>query len=64
MSVAVTGGLVSTTGITGLTLGGGVGWLMRKHGLACDNLLSADVVTTDGRLVHASDEENPSRCRA
>jgi FAD/FMN-containing dehydrogenase len=57
--LAVTGGLVSTTGIPGFTLGGGVGWLMRKHGLTADNLLSADVVTTDGRLVHCSADENP-----
>jgi FAD/FMN-containing dehydrogenase len=57
--LATTGGLISSTGITGLTLGGGIGWLMRKHGLAIDNLLSADVVTADGRLVRASADENP-----
>ena len=57
--LAVTGGLVSTTGIAGFTLGGGIGWLMRKHGLACDNLIGADVVTADGQLVHASADENP-----
>ncbi len=57
--LATTGGTVSATGIAGLTLGGGIGWLMRMHGLACDNLLSADVVTADSRLLHASAEENP-----
>ena len=57
--LAVTGGLVSTTGIAGFTLGGGIGWLMRKLGLTCDNLLAADVVTADGQLVHVSEEENP-----
>jgi FAD/FMN-containing dehydrogenase len=52
-------GINSTTGISGLTLGGGFGWLSRKFGLTVDNLLSADVVTADGRLLHASDRDNP-----
>jgi FAD/FMN-containing dehydrogenase len=51
-------GYNSTTGITGLTLGGGFGWLSRKHGLTVDNLLSADVVTAEGKLVHASEDQN------
>jgi FAD/FMN-containing dehydrogenase len=56
--LAVTGGFVSTTGIAGLTLGGGLGWLMGKHGVAADNLLSAEVVTADGRVVTANATEN------
>jgi FAD/FMN-containing dehydrogenase len=56
--LATTGGMVSTTGLAGFTLGGGIGWLMRKHGLACDNLLAAEIVTAGGRVVRASADEN------
>jgi len=57
--LAATGGRVSTTGVAGLTLGGGSGWLERKHGLACDNLLAAELVTWDGAVVRASADEHP-----
>jgi FAD/FMN-containing dehydrogenase len=57
--LAVTGGRVSTTGVGGFTLGGGTGWLDRKFGLACDNLLSVELVTAAGREVVASEKENP-----
>ncbi len=56
--LAVTGGVISTTGIAGLTLGGGLGWLMPKYGLATDNLVSARVVTADGTALTASADEN------
>jgi FAD/FMN-containing dehydrogenase len=57
--LASTGGVVSTTGIAGLTLGGGLGWLMGKHGLSCDNLLSADLVTAEGKFLAVSADEHP-----
>jgi FAD/FMN-containing dehydrogenase len=57
--LAVPAGVISKTGIAGLTLGGGVGWLVRKHGLTCDNVTSFEVVTAEGKLVIASAEENP-----
>ena len=57
--LATVGGIVTHTGIAGLTLGGGIGWLMRKHGATVDNLLSVEVVTAEGALLTASGEENP-----
>ena len=57
--LASTGGLISTTGVAGLTLGGGIGWLQRKHGLACDNLVAAEVVTAEGSTIRASSQQNP-----
>jgi FAD/FMN-containing dehydrogenase len=57
--LATTGGTVSNTGVVGLTLGGGLGWLMGKHGLAIDNLISADIVTADGQFRNASIVDHP-----
>jgi FAD/FMN-containing dehydrogenase len=57
--LATTGGIVGHTGVAGLTLGGGLGFLMRKHGLAVDNLLVAEVVTAEGRIIRASADEHP-----
>jgi FAD/FMN-containing dehydrogenase len=59
LGLAVPAGIVTHTGLAGLTLGGGIGWLMRKHGLTIDQLLSVDMVTAGGELVRASETENP-----
>jgi FAD/FMN-containing dehydrogenase len=56
--LATTGGVVSTTGIAGLTLGGGIGWLMGKYGLALDNLTSVELVTADGRVLRVSEDDH------
>jgi FAD/FMN-containing dehydrogenase len=56
--LATPGGIVTHTGIAGLTVGGGIGWLMRKHGLTCDNLVACEVVTAEGNLVRASPDEH------
>ncbi len=55
---ATTGGVISSTGVCGLTLGGGIGWLMGKHGLSCDNVISADLVNADGDHISASTTQN------
>ena len=57
--LATTGGLVSTTGIAGLTLGGGLGWLMPKYGLAADNLVSVELVSAAGEVLQVSEESDP-----
>src|SRR5690242_4077006 len=57
--LAVTGGAISTTGIAGLTLGGGLGWLMAKHGLAADNLIGVELVTATGEILNVTDESHP-----
>ena len=57
--LATTGGAISSTGVAGLTLGGGLGWLMAKHGMSLDNLISAEIVTADGKVLRASTDENP-----
>ena len=57
--LAVPAGIVTHTGLAGLTLGGGIGWLMRKYGLTVDQLLAVDLITADGKFVKASEKENP-----
>lgn len=57
--LATTGGAISTTGVGGLTLGGGIGWLMRTYGLACDGLIAAEIVAADGEVLNATADEHP-----
>jgi FAD/FMN-containing dehydrogenase len=57
--LATTGGLVSDTGISGLTLGGGIGWLVREYGLSIDNLISVEIITADAKKMVANEKENP-----
>jgi FAD/FMN-containing dehydrogenase len=57
--LAVTGGAISTTGIAGLTLGGGLGWLMAAYGLAADNLIGVELVTADGTVRNVTDDSDP-----
>ena len=57
--LAVTGGAISSTGIAGYTLGGGLGWLMAKHGLGADNLIGVELVTADGETLNVDDESHP-----
>ena len=56
----MTGGAISTTGIAGLTLGGGLGWLMAKHGLAADNLLAVELVNADGDVLEVTEAPTPT----
>jgi FAD/FMN-containing dehydrogenase len=59
LGLVVPSGINTTTGLAGLTLGGGIGWLMREHGLTCDHLVEADLITADGELLHVKDETHP-----